>query len=173
MINISSIDMIITMIIIIIIIIITIILNIIIVIVIIILIIIIVNQESQRLGALPRVRGPPGPGEQHHRAPQSIIYETITFVFFTNKNNIQILSAEYPCQQHVNIFAHFQYSRSRVSPTVVLRSSALTSKFNEVGRLHLHISWPIRQPGGQPTLRDSGQNAPTSRRSNTLTRQLQ
>ena len=36
------------------------------------------------------------------------------------------------------------------------------SKFNEVGRLHLHISWPIRQPRRQPTLRDSGQNASTS-----------
>ena len=65
--------------------------------------------------------------------------------------------------------AHFRYSRSRVSPTAVIQGNKPTSKFNEVSRFHLHISWPVRQPGGQPTLRDSSQNAPTSRRSNTLT----
>ena len=59
-------------------------------------------------------------------------------------------------------FAHFRYSRSRVSPTAVIQGIKPTSKFNEVSRFHLHISWPVRQPRRQPTLRDSSQNTSTS-----------
>ena len=42
-------------------------------------------------------------------------------------------------------FTHFRYSRSRVSPTAVIQGIKPTSKFNEVSRFHLHISWPVRQ----------------------------
>jgi hypothetical protein len=53
------------------------------------------------------------------------------------------------------------------------RSREEHSKLTEVGRLHSHISWPISQPRRQPTLRNSTQNTPTSRRSKPLTIKLQ
>ena len=67
------------------------------------------------------------------------------------------------------IFHTFPIQQVEGLTTAIIQGNKPTSKFNEVSRFHLHISWPVRQPRKQPTLRYSSQNTSTSRRSNTLT----